>query len=174
MDAVELPLLVSFNTPEDAITQMNHFNRRFAIADLAQRGYYSFTNKEVLQAWRDDVPTLGAMNTGQPVLRVPIEQTVSHIMSLYWDHPRREAAHSRLVQNNLRFGLPESLEILPATPVAPGALIWVLTQHEGVRLEATSSTRDCVCKNCGYNSQCPPANSSNPCSNCQKNTWRCA
>ena len=45
MDQVDLPLLQSYNTPEDAIMQMNQFDRRFVIAELGVRGYHSFSNK---------------------------------------------------------------------------------------------------------------------------------
>ena len=168
MDQVDLPLLQSYNTPEDAIMQMNQFDRRFVIAEIGVRGYHSFSNKEVLQAWRESVPTLGAMNTGEPVVRIPIEQTVDEIMSIPWDHTRRKAAEQMMAQYDpRRFGLPVNL-------VVTGGLIRVLTQHESVRDEATSATKDCVCKNCSFSSACPPANSFNPCSNCSRNTWRCA
>ena len=169
MDVVDLPLLGADTAVQTAIDAMNVLNRRKVIVTRELADHVVYSNKVVLQGWREGIATLGQLEGGDRVVALLAYREFRTESAMPGDYSAIEMA---LDQALALYG------VLRTDPRRPGgvATATIVTRYETLTAEARSSTKECVCSlNASHNAQHPPApGGGGKCPFGDSGTWQCA
>jgi hypothetical protein len=169
MDFLALPLLRPTDTLEQAIRQMNLIDRRTVVVEIKPGAYRVFTNREVIDGWRDGLPTLGQLKGGQAVAPLSGHDEIEQMIRGEVDDPnfkRRDQAAAAM-------DLAQATYAALGPEVSVGRWISIVTRHEGLAEVSKSKTKVCACRIDNYTQD--PAPEPTPV-NCPlgNHPWRCA
>jgi hypothetical protein len=169
MDFLALPLLRPTDTLEQAIRQMNLIDRRTVVVEIKPGAYRVFTNREVIDGWRDGLPTLGQLKGGQAVAPLSGHDEIEQMIWGEVDDPnfkRRDQAAAAM-------DLAQATYATLGPEVSVGRWISIVTRHEGLAEVSKSKTKVCACRSDNYTQD--PAPEPAP-FNCPlgNHPWRCA